>query len=95
MSRIRLIVESLLFAAAVTAVVIGWQVVRGMLTTVYETPDILNQYASVDYLEHKTSFGVIYESSIWYVIGGFLLIAALYAAIRLAWNSRKRKRSGN
>jgi len=35
------------------------QVLSGMFLTMYYVPDILNAYASVDYLQHKVAFGYI------------------------------------
>jgi len=35
------------------------QVLSGMFLTMYYVPDILNAYASVDYLQHKGAFGYI------------------------------------
>src|SRR5205085_11821501 len=35
------------------------QILSGMFLTMYYTPDIINAYASVDYLQHKVAFGVI------------------------------------
>ncbi|MCZ8515062.1 cytochrome b6 [Paenibacillus filicis] len=35
------------------------QILSGMFLTMYYVPDILNAYASVDYLQHKVAFGVI------------------------------------
>jgi menaquinol-cytochrome c reductase cytochrome b subunit len=35
------------------------QILSGMFLTMYYVPDIINAYASVDYLQHKVAFGVI------------------------------------
>lgn len=35
------------------------QILSGMFLTMYYVPDIVNAYASVDYLQHQVAFGVI------------------------------------
>lgn len=51
--------------AGIAAVVlqIALQAAYGMYMTAAYVPDIVNAYEAVDYLEHKTSFGLIAEPS--------------------------------
>ncbi len=70
-----------LFAAAIVLV----QVASGMYMTYRYVPDIVEQYETVDYLQHKVSFGfpsdptrLIFGSAFWF-IGVAALGAMLYA----------------
>jgi menaquinol-cytochrome c reductase cytochrome b subunit len=41
------------------------QIIRGMYLAMNYAPDIINTYESVDYLQHKVTFGYVVSSPIW------------------------------
>jgi hypothetical protein len=62
----------------------SFQIVQGMYHTMKFVPDILESYESVDYLQHKVSFGDK-SSSIWRAVeipGLILLGIVIYYTVR-------------
>lgn len=62
------------------------QVLRGMYLTYNYVPDITESYNSVDYLQHKVSFGISLDPLriLIEVLGLLLLGIALYFGVRRA-----------
>ncbi|WP_371825258.1 hypothetical protein [Paenibacillus soyae] len=93
----RWIWESLAVALLVVLGWVGWNVYQGYVLTYNYVPDIINQYESVDNLQHQVSFGTIprFDFLSWITVAAaFLLLAAVYYfgrfAISTIWHRRKR-----
>lgn len=91
----RSLLVGLLFVLAYYGAQIVVQIIQGMFLTANYVPDIVEKYESVDDLQHKIAFGVIYSPiSIWEIAGeiiGLMLlgIAVYYAGRR--WRERQRR----
>ncbi|AZK45079.1 hypothetical protein [Paenibacillus lentus] len=55
----RVLIESIMFPIAIIVVVLGFQVVQGLWLTRNYVPDIINEYASVEYLQQQVAIGII------------------------------------
>lgn len=62
----------------------AFQVIRGIYLTLNYVPDIVGSYESVDYLQHKVSFGVVFHPiwSILEILGLFMLGLTTYFVVR-------------
>ncbi|MCI3919445.1 hypothetical protein MO973_04270 [Paenibacillus sp. TRM 82003] len=79
------IVESIVVSVFVYVISLGWNVLQGYLLTKNYVPDIVNRYATVDYLQSKVSFGVTYELnllSLFVVLLNLMIIGAIYYLAR-------------
>lgn len=72
------VLQALLFAVLVIIIYYAVQIGIGMYLTMTYVPDIAGHYSSVDYLQRKVSFGVIY-SGFSVAVELVLLIAAAMA----------------
>jgi hypothetical protein len=94
----RVLIESIIVSTLIILAVIGWRIVRGYLLTQNYVPEIINSYDSIDYMQHKVSFGIV-NRSYWKTamigIGGFVLLFITYYGIRtwLTQIIKRRKRS--
>jgi menaquinol-cytochrome c reductase cytochrome b subunit len=89
------LLESLIFAAAIYVGYFVWAIVSGYVLTRYYVPDIINAYASVDYLQQRVSFGGVVRISPVYKVAGFVLLSAVYCIVRIGLsNLLYRRRSG-
>jgi len=86
--KIRYVIEGLLFGLIVYAGYIGWAILSGLMLTRNYVPDIAARYESVEELEHKVSFGVIFEPHWLTLAGSFVLLIALYYVVR-AWAAKR------
>ncbi|MCF2946077.1 hypothetical protein [Paenibacillus tarimensis] len=62
--------------------------------TIYYVPDIVNEYESVDYLQHKVSFGVVYRLEWGGLAGGLLAWLSLswvYYIVRYWWKFKRQR----
>ncbi|PZD97328.1 hypothetical protein DNH61_02970 [Paenibacillus sambharensis] len=88
----RIAVESLLFPLVVYLVYTAYQGVSGYLMTMYYVPDIVNEYESVDYLQHKVSFGEVYRFE-WGGLAGsllaWLILSLVYYIVRYWWKFKR------
>ncbi|MFD2613896.1 hypothetical protein [Paenibacillus gansuensis] len=81
--------------AATAAVILpvlyyAWQIGAGMWMTLNYTPDMMDQYESVDYLQHKVSFGFAYTFAWWQVAFAALVLGVLYYRVRI-WRAGRKK----
>ena len=84
----RYVIEALSFGLIVYALYIGTSIVSGWMLTRSYVPDITERYESVEELEHKVSFGVIFEPNWLTLVGSFVLLAVLYYVVR-AWAAKR------
>ncbi|WP_166242979.1 hypothetical protein [Paenibacillus turpanensis] len=70
------IMFSLLLMVVYTAIQVG----AGMFQTITYQPDIAAAYESVDYMQHKVSFGVIYKPE-----GPWMFLSRLAGGMVLYW----------
>ncbi|GIO12340.1 hypothetical protein J19TS2_18950 [Cohnella xylanilytica] len=87
----RVFIESIAVSILISLTVIGWKIIRGYYTTQKYVPEIVNRYESIDYLQHKVSFGIVGRSgwiTLLWGMGGFLLLAITYYGIR-TWLTRR------
>ncbi|MGF7050750.1 menaquinol-cytochrome c reductase cytochrome b subunit [Paenibacillus sp. DS2015] len=92
----RLLIESIIVSILIVLAFIGWEIVRGMLLTKNYVPDILESYKTIEYLQHKLSFGIIIRSK-WITVlmgfSGFLFMVVTYYGIRVLLNRMIKKNS--
>lgn len=82
----RLLVESVLVSLFTFLISLGWKILQGYLLTINYVPDILSSYETVDNLQSKVSFGVIYRFDLLSSIFTFLtyaVIGTLYYSARI------------
>jgi menaquinol-cytochrome c reductase cytochrome b subunit len=82
----KILIESVLFSILLITVGIAWKVVQGFILTKAYTPDILNSYESIQFLESTTSFGVQSDSiwkNIFLALCGFISLTIIYYGIRI------------
>ncbi|WP_426453383.1 hypothetical protein ACP26L_14135 [Paenibacillus sp. S-38] len=84
--------NALLFSVGLHLLFIAGSVLYGMYLTYTYVPDIVEAYSSVEYMEHKVSFGTLPAFSgwdyVWTVLGGMVLyMAAVHPLL-----NRRRKR---
>jgi len=87
----RVFIESIVVSLLIILAILGWEIIRGYYTTQKYVPEIVNRYESIDYLQHKVSFGIVGRSgwiTILWGMGGFLLLAITYYGIR-TWLNRR------
>lgn len=81
----RVLIESIIFSTIIVLAVLGWRIVRGYFLTQNFVPEIINSYDSIDYLQHKVSFGIV-NRNYWITaiigIGGFVVLFITYYWIR-------------
>ncbi len=90
----RVFIESIVVSILISLTVLGWEITRGYYTTQKYVPEIVNSYESIDYLQHKVSFGIVGRSgwiTILWGMGGFLLLAITYYGIRTWLTKLKNK----
>lgn len=90
--KLRYVIESIVFAALLLAVWIGWQVVQGMIVTKAYKPNIAEQYTNVEYLEERIAFGAAAGAGGWtYMVVAFAALAVFYYGVRKLHADWKRK----
>lgn len=94
MTRIRVVMESVLFAAAIYIGYFVFMVLQGMVLTqrYVRDLDLTRQYEQSESLQTQVAFGVIERTSEWFIIaaiGGFILLGSLYGSVR--WMLAKRR----
>lgn len=57
----RTLIQAVIFSIVLILVYFGVQIARGVYNTVNYTPDIINSYQSVDYLQNEVSFGIVWS----------------------------------
>ena len=93
MTRKRLAMESVLFAAAIYIGYLAFMVLQGMVLTKRheQDQDLTKQYERMETLQTEVTFGMM-EGSGWQTaaaIGGFVLLGGLYGYIRWQWTKRR------
>ncbi|KOP67533.1 hypothetical protein AMS62_21520 [Bacillus sp. FJAT-18019] len=96
-TRKRIILEFVLFAAAIYAGYLAFMVLQGVILTqrFMTNPEITRQYEHAQTLQTQVSFGIMEQNSVWAVvttIGGLILAGVLYGCIRW-FCTRRRKQS--
>lgn len=93
MTRKRLAMESVLFAAAIYIGYFAFMMLQGMVLTQRHAQDLdlTRQYERVETLQTQVTFGMVERSSGWQTaaIGGFVLLGGLYGYIRWQWTKRR------
>lgn len=95
MTRKRIIIESILFAAVIYAGYLAFMVVQGMILTqrFMADPEITRQYEQTQALQSQVSFGIMNQNSVWSVvitIGGLIVAGGLYGCVR--WFCTRQRR---
>ncbi|WP_242615143.1 hypothetical protein [Paenibacillus solani] len=96
MTRKRIVLESVLFAAAIYAGCMAFMVVQGMILTQRYVPnlEITSQYEHAQTLQSQVNFGIMEQNSGWAVvttIGGLILAGGLYGYIRWFFTRRRKQ----
>lgn len=81
----RVLVESIIVPMVIIIAVVGFQVVQGLWLTRNYVPDIINNYASVEYLETQVAFGTIVRTDGLTLVlqtSGLLLLSMVYYVLR-------------
>ncbi|QOT11256.1 hypothetical protein JNUCC32_04295 [Paenibacillus sp. JNUCC32] len=94
MTRKRLAMESVLFAAAIYIGYFAFMMLQGMVLTKRHAQDLdlAKQYERMETLQPQVTFGMMERSSGWQTaaaIGGFVLLGGLYGCIRWQWTKRR------
>ncbi|MEC0201998.1 hypothetical protein P4H39_05090 [Paenibacillus lautus] len=94
MTRKRVVMESVLFAAAIYIGYFVFMMLQGMVLTQRHVRDLdlTRHYERVETLQTQVAFGMIERNSEWFTvaaIGGFILLGSLYGSIR--WMLAKRR----
>ncbi|WFB56656.1 hypothetical protein [Paenibacillus sp. BR1-192] len=94
MTRKRLAMESVLFAAAIYIGYFAFMMLQGMVLTKRHAQDLdlAKQYERMETLQPQVTFGMMERSSGWQTaaaIGGFVLLGGLYGYIRWQWTKRR------
>lgn len=92
MSRKRMIIESVLFAAVIYGGYFMFMVLQGMIQTQRHVPNLEQAYEQVEYLQTEAAFGMIERDSEWLgsaAVGGFIMLCGLYGSIRYIWAKRR------
>ncbi|ANE48190.1 hypothetical protein SY83_19960 [Paenibacillus swuensis] len=82
----RVMVESVGMTLLIALVMIIWPVIQGMWLTRKNEPDIINEYATVDQLQSKVAFGVMYTPTVLGISAGvlsLLIFAIAYYGVRM------------
>ncbi len=90
----RLLIESIIVSILIILLGLGWNISQGYFLTKNYVPDIIDNYKSSDYLQHKVSFGILYKGnwiSMIVGIGAFLFLIITYYGIRTWLNHMKYK----
>lgn len=95
MTRKRIVIESILFAAAIYAGYLAFMVLKGMILTqrFMTNPEITRQYEQAQTLQSQVNFGLMEQNSVWAVlttIGGLVLAGGLYGCIRWFYTKQGR-----
>ncbi|WP_246059785.1 hypothetical protein [Paenibacillus lautus] len=95
MTRKRVVMESVLFAAAIYIGYFVFMMLQGMVLTQRHVRDLdlTRQYEQAESLQAQVAFGVIERNSEWFTVaamGGFILLGSLYGSVR--WMLAKRRR---
>ncbi len=94
--RLKFIIEAVIFSVFVMLLYIGTIGIMAYLRRKHYTPDIMDQYESVDYISHQTATGVQFDiNSLPYVFIMLILLCTGYLAVRIScikwlWNSKGR-----
>ncbi|MGG3507535.1 hypothetical protein ABES58_18890 [Paenibacillus lautus] len=94
MTRKRLVMESMLFAAAIYIGYFVFMILQGLVLTQRHVRDLdlTRQYERAESLQAQVTFGMIEWNSEWFTmaaIGGFILLGSLYGCVR--WMLAKRR----
>ncbi|MCV4232295.1 hypothetical protein OHJ21_14015 [Virgibacillus sp. LDC1] len=94
MTRKRVVMESVLFAAAIYVGYFVFMMLQGMVLTQRHVRniDLALQYEQAESLQAQVAFGMIERNSEWFtvaVMGGFIVLGSLYGSIR--WMLAKRR----
>ncbi|ETT34382.1 hypothetical protein [Paenibacillus sp. FSL R5-808] len=89
-TRKRIMLESVLFAAAIYGGYLLFMVLQGMIQTqrYVPNPDEIRGYEQAEYLQTEVAFGMIERNSEWLAVtavGEFILLCGLYGSIRYIW----------
>ncbi|MGG3279836.1 hypothetical protein [Paenibacillus solani] len=95
MTRKRIVIESILFAAAIYAGYLALMVVQGMILTQRYVPNLemTRHYEQTQTLQSQVTFGIMEQKSVWAVattIGGLIVAGGLYGCIR--WFCTRQRR---
>jgi hypothetical protein len=93
--KIRVLIESAIFALLVYTGYFLWAIVSGYLLTSYYVPDIINANAPVGEMEEKVSFGSTVRVNSVYLVLGFVLLSACYYVVRIAITGLLKRRKFN
>lgn len=80
--NIRYVIEAVIAAIVMMILVVGWQLIQGMMLISKATPDISSEYASINELQSTVSFGVISQHSWVLSIAGVIVFIIVYYAVR-------------
>ncbi|MGC6586318.1 hypothetical protein ACPV3A_15295 [Paenibacillus sp. Dod16] len=94
MTRKRVVMESVLFAAAIYIGYFVFMMLQGMVLTqrYVRDLDLSRQYEQTESLPAQAAFGMIERNSEWFTvaaIGGFIVLSGLYGSVR--WLLAKRR----
>ncbi|GIO96189.1 hypothetical protein J14TS5_12750 [Paenibacillus lautus] len=94
MMRKRIVMESVLFAAAIYIGYFVFMILQSLVLTQRQVRnlDLTRQYERAESLHAQVAFGMIERNSEWLTvaaIGGFILLGSLYGCVR--WMLAKRR----
>ncbi|MGG3306490.1 hypothetical protein ABER23_03570 [Paenibacillus lautus] len=94
MTRKRVVMESVLFAAAIYIGYFVFMIFQGLVLTQRHVRDLdlTKQYERAESLQSQVAFGMIERNSEWLTvaaIGGFIVLGGLYGCVR--WMLAKRR----
>ncbi|MBT2763132.1 hypothetical protein [Paenibacillus sp. ISL-20] len=94
MTRKRVVMESVLFAAAIYIGYFVFMILQGLVLTQRHVRelDLTRQYERAESLQAQVTFGMIERNSEWLTvaaIGGFIVLGGLYGCVR--WMLAKRR----
>ncbi|MGG4091095.1 MULTISPECIES: hypothetical protein [Paenibacillus] len=94
MTRKRVVMESVLFAAAIYIGYFVFMILQGLVLTQRHVRDLdlTRQYERAESLQAQVAFGMIERNSEWLTvaaIGGFIVLGGLYGCVR--WMLAKRR----
>ncbi|MEK3884528.1 hypothetical protein [Paenibacillus sp. PL2-23] len=91
----KVLLEALLVVTLVGVLVIVATILAGVIQTQHYTPDIINQYASVDHLQEEVTIVTVATWPDLNAFGiGLLLAVVLYYVVRIGIRNRKAKARG-
>lgn len=96
MTRKRIVMESILFAAAIYAGYLVFMVLQGMILSqrYVSNAEMARQYEQNQTLQSQVNFGIIEQNSFWAVvttIGGLILAGGIYGCVRWFCTGQRRQ----